>query len=752
MQKSVHIYFIALSVVIAMIFWGLSSLSHGPEPRPADIAPDQFSAMRAFDDLTDLINGGAPHPSGSAENLRIRKHIERKFIALGYTPQIQKSLACTLHYPGCTRVENIIVRVRGTGSGDAILLTAHYDSVPAGPAAADDGSGTVAMLEIARNIKAMPAFKNDLIFLITDGEEGGLRGARAFADEHPLMRAVKLVINLEARGASGPSTMFETSNQNARLIKAFAKTNPHPVANSLSYEIYKRLPNDTDYSIYKPLGVAGLNFAFTGDVALYHSLRDDLEHLDKASLQHQGDNMLAAVRAFGNADIGALIGPSDATYIDLFGKTLLRWPSPANLPLAIVSLAVLVFALVRGGQCPIKALKALSVAVFLCALTPAIGFVLSFPLGRWPDLFYLDHPYPWPGRLALVFGAGFASWLSVKLFYKHLGYNPLVWAGGLVFTLSALVLSLTMSGASYLMLLPTLAIAIGIIIDITRKHDKWWVAAHLGFVVCAYMAIYHFIALEVILHYNVSHLRIAPLVILGLALLPLFLYMHSIRPYKLYGVGLAVLSAAFAIISWQSPGFNTEHPRGQNFVYAEGYAGEEAVWISEVVDRQDPVFMAESGFSIPERPPTLWRAVGRHIALKPTQPIGYAKPVIRIVSDSVQNGTRTVEFKTASAHKGFEMAIAFQRENAPTKVWIDEKPAADYTEKPYRRPLTIRGPGKHIYHVKMNIPEGEFKMALIDTFTLGEARLGGLAVQRLENAAPLHSGDRALVYKLITLK
>ena len=50
----------------------------------------------------------------------------------------------------------------------------------------------------------------------------------------------------------------------------------------------------------------GLNFAFTGDVALYHSKRDNLENLDKASLQHHGENMLAAVKAFGDKDMASL--------------------------------------------------------------------------------------------------------------------------------------------------------------------------------------------------------------------------------------------------------------------------------------------------------------------------------------------------------------------------------------------------------------------------------------------------------------
>ena len=64
---------------------------------------------------------------------------------------------------------------------------AHYDSVPFGPGAADDGAGVVTLLETARALKAGPPLKNDVIFLFTDGEEagGGGRGRRSCAAPGP---------------------------------------------------------------------------------------------------------------------------------------------------------------------------------------------------------------------------------------------------------------------------------------------------------------------------------------------------------------------------------------------------------------------------------------------------------------------------------------------------------------------------------------------------------------------------------------
>ncbi len=106
--------------------------------------------------------------------------------------------------------------------------------------------------------------RNDVIFLLTDGEELGLLGAAAFVNEHPWAKDVGVALNFEARGTGGPVRMFETSEQNGWLIRRFAQAAPYPRTDSISYEIYRSLPNDTDLTVFKRHGYAGLNFAFIG--------------------------------------------------------------------------------------------------------------------------------------------------------------------------------------------------------------------------------------------------------------------------------------------------------------------------------------------------------------------------------------------------------------------------------------------------------------------------------------------------------
>ena len=191
------------------------------------------------------------------------------------------------------------------------------------------------MLETLRALRASGTpLRNDVIFLFTDGEENGLLGAHAFIDEHRWAKDVGLALNFEARGNSGPSIMFETSDENGWLIKEFAKAAPHPMANSLAYEIDKLLPNDTDFTVVKQAGLPGFNFAYIEGVSHYHTMLDRFEQFDERSLQHHGSYALALTRHFSDLN---LIDrkEANAVYFDILGLILIHYPSTWVTPLSI---------------------------------------------------------------------------------------------------------------------------------------------------------------------------------------------------------------------------------------------------------------------------------------------------------------------------------------------------------------------------------------------------------------------------------
>jgi Peptidase family M28 len=122
--------------------------------------------------------------------------------------------------------------VRGTNQpASAVALVCHYDSVPTGPGASDDGAAVAAVLETARARKAGPALRNDVMLLLTDGEEvpGALPGAEAFAKDCPWMKDIGCVLNFDARGVSGPVLMYETSTCSSACSSTIRARGPFPL-------------------------------------------------------------------------------------------------------------------------------------------------------------------------------------------------------------------------------------------------------------------------------------------------------------------------------------------------------------------------------------------------------------------------------------------------------------------------------------------------------------------------------------------
>src|SRR5262249_10805376 len=153
----------------------------------------------------------------------------------------------------------------------ALALMAHYDSVPGAPGGSDDGAGVATALEVVRALKARGQPVRDVVVVLTDGEEAGLLGARGFFAHDPLAPRLGFVLNLEARGSGGRVLMFETGRGDASEVALLRRNAVRPLAGSLFGAVYSRLPNDTDFSIARQAGAAGLNYAFTGRAFDYHS-------------------------------------------------------------------------------------------------------------------------------------------------------------------------------------------------------------------------------------------------------------------------------------------------------------------------------------------------------------------------------------------------------------------------------------------------------------------------------------------------
>ncbi|HWE22457.1 MAG TPA: M20/M25/M40 family metallo-hydrolase, partial [Myxococcales bacterium] len=431
-------------------------------PKPADAPLTEFSAGRAREVLRGLVGDGQPHPTGSLAAGRVRQRIVSQLEQLGYAPEIQEKFACGA-VRLCARVTNVLARLDGTGRGKAVLLSVHYDSVPAGPGASDDGIGVAAALEVARALKAGPQPKNPVFFLFNEGEEDDLLGAEAFTSSHPWTQQIGAVVNLEARGTTGPSLMFETSDESGWIVDLFARSAPRPASNSIYYTIYKLLPNDTDLTVYKRRGLSGLNFAFIGGESRYHTPRDDFAHASAASLQHHGDNALAMVHSLAQADLESP-PRSELVFFDVLTFGIVRWPLRWMPVLAVLAAALLAVAAVRAGRrgelqggAVAWGLGAFALAVIGTGAAGMLVFLVLRATGAVP--------YPWvahpaPARAAflalpVLVSGGAAVWLG-----RRAGSAGLWWGTWAAWGIASLATGFAAPGLSYPFVLPCLVAAI----------------------------------------------------------------------------------------------------------------------------------------------------------------------------------------------------------------------------------------------------------------------------------------------------
>jgi hypothetical protein len=351
---------VALVLAVGLAIMGTTP----PQPGALPPGPGLFDLDRAMADVKVIAS--APHPTGSAENAKVRAYITDQMRAIGMEVSTRegqidaKGTARLNQWSGRNDPPARLVNLVGVLPGKdrtrpAVLLMSHHDSVWGSPGAADDTAGVAASLEVARQVAARGQPQRDLILLITDGEELGLQGARQFFAADPLLSRIGAVINMEARGGGGRTTLFETSANNGEAIEAYRRSAAHPGGSSLAVYVYSVLPNDSDLSAALDGKWAAWNFAFIGRPGLYHSPLITPERLDQGGLQDMGwqvagltRELLAAPKLPGKAP--------DVVFFDLFGLVLVSFATGWGW--AMLALAGAALVLAAWGERDLRAMEA----------------------------------------------------------------------------------------------------------------------------------------------------------------------------------------------------------------------------------------------------------------------------------------------------------------------------------------------------------------------------------------------------------
>ena len=468
-----------------------------PSPAPTTADPTTFSAERAMAAINRLAD--EPHSVLRREaHDRARDDVVGMFTDLGYTPTVHSDPLFDLSNPEDKEnfetlpaelqtevkdapAETIVVDVPGK-SERTMALMAHYDSstveededgvvrkIPGNSyGASDDGYGVAAIVETLRAIKAegrQP--ENSLKIVITDGEEVGLVGARNEMRHHRAdYENVDLVLNLEARGTSGPALMFETSSNNSAVAGYFLSHVKQPVAGSLFPSLYARMPNTTDMAAFIPEGFTVLNIAAIGDAEHYHHPTDAPRYVDHSTLQHYGDQVLDLAQAWAfDGQAPTLTADGDLHFFQLWRGLTVRYPAAVGTGLGCLAvIAALGVVAVRA-----RSLRWKRVLGSVWGLTwraafasAAAGLVQRGAMAmKWAPESGLG-PNPllvWMFAGGALIGAGLTAHFVVRRWKEGLGQETLA-AVLLLLAAACMPLMVLLPGAAYVLVLPTFTLAL----------------------------------------------------------------------------------------------------------------------------------------------------------------------------------------------------------------------------------------------------------------------------------------------------
>lgn len=329
-----------------------------------------------------------PHYVGTKAHKEVQSYLVSELESMGLQVETQQGYSIG-NWGNFSKASNILARIKGTASSKALLLLSHYDSSPhSSHGASDDAVGVSIILEgIKSLIQSNKTPKNDIIILFTDAEELGLIGAQLFVDQHRWAKDVGLVLNFEARGSGGPSYMLlETNGGNKNLIESFEKAAvEYPVANSLTYSIYKMLPNDTDLTVFREVAnIDGFNFAFIDDHFDYHTTNDRYENLDQNTLKHQISYLIPLLDYYGNTDLGSLKSNQENVYFDFPIFNFVYYPFSWIYPMLIIATLLFFYIFYLGISNRTLSSKGVFKSLFVffacLSLCGGIGYI------AWPAL------------------------------------------------------------------------------------------------------------------------------------------------------------------------------------------------------------------------------------------------------------------------------------------------------------------------------------------------------------------------------
>ncbi|MBM2812260.1 MAG: peptidase [Chloroflexi bacterium] len=252
--------------------------------------PDRPLGERAMDVVHVLADEIGSRPAGTGAERRAATYLSDTLSEMGYAVR-------TLPFEygvrsGSGTSQNVEARSNSEDpSLPLVIIGAHYDSVPAGPGANDNGSGTATMVEVARELAKLPVPNVAVRYVAFGAEEIGLLGSADYAQKLSSddRRRLKVMLSIDMM-AVGDRPAFGGSEP--WLSEALAR------AASQGYrpaEASSSLRRMSDHASFMDLGVPALMFHWVDD-PFYHTAFDVSDNVQPAAMDLMGAIAIELVR------------------------------------------------------------------------------------------------------------------------------------------------------------------------------------------------------------------------------------------------------------------------------------------------------------------------------------------------------------------------------------------------------------------------------------------------------------------------
>lgn len=536
MKKIKSTSFLILFLVVCIFsILGFNSLN------PSKPNYDDYSKVNVNNQMSHIYEiAKEPHSIFDIEaHSKVREYLVSELEKLGISPQIYEYEDVYVERTDSySDLQNIYAEVPGK-SNSYIMLVTHYDSSRAkryaekdgSLGAADAGYGLSTILETLRVIKESNIeLENGIKILFTDGEEYGLLGAKQAVNEEEIFNGVNYLINIEARGTSGPAVMFETSPNNSAVVDLYSSTNKS-FSYSITPEIYRLLPNGTDFTVFLENNITGINISVLDGLENYHTPNDNPENLSYESLQHYGDQVLPIVQEFVSSskysDPSAVTSDNDAIFFSI-GSLFIKYSQTINyLLISVILISIIILYVKSKSRNILKVLKYSLINLIYTIFSMGIAYIITRVVaninGREFKLTYLPlMKYESPISIIFILLTLIGYIFTIKkLSYNFKEKNEYLLGSLILLFILSILLTIILPGASYITVFPGVLISIASVIKVTLQYK-----------------------------YNISYIMLIPIALVAMLFVPtIYLFNAALTFGGLSANMLFVMIAFISIVS-----------------------------------------------------------------------------------------------------------------------------------------------------------------------------------------------------------